>query len=120
MIREQGLNHWISHIASILNTMADDASHLQHLSDQELIDYFNSHYPQKVSWVLYPPPSKLLSTVISILLSNKLQEVSQQNTRSLLTRTLGAYGVTSVQAWVSTLSEVKDPVPYLLLFGLCY
>jgi len=105
--REQAINFRISHIAGVLNTMADDASRLQHLTDRELIDYFNSVYPQKVSWELYPPPKELLSAVISILSSNKSQEVSQESAHLPL-KALGSYGANSVLASGSTQASVKS------------
>ena len=34
------------------NSMADDCSRLWHLSDNELVDYFDAHYPQPQPWQL--------------------------------------------------------------------
>ena len=42
----------IQHLAGDLNRMADDCSRLWHLTDSQLVAYFNSTYPQKHSWRL--------------------------------------------------------------------
>jgi hypothetical protein len=39
----------VSHIPSVLNTMADDASRLWHLSDSAFLSYFDHTYPQQQS-----------------------------------------------------------------------
>jgi hypothetical protein len=57
----------VSHIPGVLNTMADDASRLWHLSDSAFLSYFNKTYPQQQSWVLCPLRSKMTSAVISAL-----------------------------------------------------
>jgi hypothetical protein len=49
------------------NAMADDASRLFDLSDQQLLTYFNSTYPQEQSWRLWTPPPKLLFAVTTSL-----------------------------------------------------
>jgi hypothetical protein len=41
-----------SHIAGTANAMADDASRLWHLPDQELLTYFSRTYPQESPWEL--------------------------------------------------------------------
>jgi hypothetical protein len=57
----------VSHIPGVLNSMADDASRLWHLSDSAFLSYFNKTYPQPQSWVLCPLRSKMSSAVISAL-----------------------------------------------------
>ena len=39
-------------IPGAVNSMADDASRLWHLGDNELLTHFNLHYPQPTSWTL--------------------------------------------------------------------
>jgi hypothetical protein len=57
----------VSHIPGVLNTMADDASRLWHLSDTAFLAYFNETYPQPESWVLCPLRSRMSSAVTSAL-----------------------------------------------------
>jgi hypothetical protein len=57
----------VSHIPGVLNSMADDASRLWHLSDTDLLTHFNSTYPQRTSWVLCPLRPKMSSAVTSAL-----------------------------------------------------
>ena len=45
------------------NSMADDASRLNHYDDLNLLLYFNSKYPQPKPWVLWTPTSKFVSAV---------------------------------------------------------
>jgi hypothetical protein len=66
----QHFHHYIpthSYLPGPLNSMADDASHLWHLSDPELLTHFNSTYPQHHSWQLCHPTLQMISTVISML-----------------------------------------------------
>jgi hypothetical protein len=57
----------LSYLPGKLNTMADDASRLWHLSDQQLLTYFNTNYPQYLSWQLYQPQPEMNSAVTSAL-----------------------------------------------------
>ena len=49
------------------NNMADDASRLTLLTDQQLLTHFNSAYPQTASWVLWTPTQQFYSAVILAL-----------------------------------------------------
>lgn len=49
------------------NNMADDASRLFQLSDAALLSYFNSTYPQQVSWQLVTPTPQMISAATSAL-----------------------------------------------------
>ena len=51
------------------NVMADDASRLQHLSDDSLLSYFNQHYPQPRPWKLVTLPPEASSKLLSALRS---------------------------------------------------
>jgi len=42
------------------NTMADDCSHLWHLSDDALLTHFNSCYPQAAGWTLCQLPAQCI------------------------------------------------------------
>jgi hypothetical protein len=56
-----------SHLPGQLNAMADDASRLWQLTDQQLLTHFNAVYPQHQSWHIYPPRPAMHSAVISAL-----------------------------------------------------
>jgi hypothetical protein len=56
-----------SYLPGKLNTMADDASRLWHLSDQQLLTHFNHNYPQHLFWQLYRPQPAMNSAVTSAL-----------------------------------------------------
>jgi hypothetical protein len=56
-----------SYLPGQLNSMADDASRLWHLSDEQLLTHFNQRYPQHHSWHMYHPTSAMHSAVISAL-----------------------------------------------------
>jgi hypothetical protein len=49
------------------NAMADDASRLLTLTDDQLLTHFNSTYPQNQSWRLWTPPPEMLSAVTMAL-----------------------------------------------------
>jgi hypothetical protein len=54
-------------IPGTMNLMSDRASHLLHLSDTDLLLYFNSHFPQTRPWHLCQLRNKTRSTLISAL-----------------------------------------------------
>ena len=49
------------------NGMADDCSRLWHLSDAELVSYFNTHYPQPMPWQLCHLNADVASAIHSAL-----------------------------------------------------
>ena len=56
------------HLRGVFNKMADDASRLVHLSDQDFLAYFNSTYPlQSGSWQLHHLRPEMRSALISSL-----------------------------------------------------
>ena len=57
----------IEHLAGDLNRMADDCSRLWNLTDKQLIDYFNTTYPQERSWKLCQLRPEMNSALISAL-----------------------------------------------------
>lgn len=59
---------WISGPA---NQMADDCSRLWHLSDSQLLAYFNSQYPQRQSWKLVHLRPQMLSALTNALLKRR-------------------------------------------------
>jgi len=52
------------------NKLADDASRLTHLTDSQFLHYFNTKYPQRLSWRLWTPPVALQHLLTSTLLGN--------------------------------------------------
>jgi hypothetical protein len=91
-----------SHIAGVANGMADDCSRLWHLTDTQLLDYFNSTYPQKQLWRMWTPSPGMLSAVISAL------QRRRSTPESFLTAWLpkpatGSYGPPSAATMASTL-----------------
>ena len=89
------------HISGVDNLPGDAASRLFHLSNQQLLSHFSTHFPQAQSWKLWTPPKPFLSAVTSALLNNKF------NKESLLkepkpTTTCGTIGPPTVQSWAWT------------------
>ena len=58
----------LHHIPSDHNSMADNCSQLWHLTDDQLLTYFNSTYPQLRSWKMLCLWPKMSSALISSLL----------------------------------------------------
>jgi hypothetical protein len=59
------------YIPGSANAMADDASRLWHLSDEQLLTHFSQLYPQAAPWELVHLPPPLVSPVISSLLGKR-------------------------------------------------
>jgi hypothetical protein len=56
-----------SYLPGKLNAMADDASRLWQLSDDDFLTHFNATYPQDRSWQLYQPRPAICSAVTCAL-----------------------------------------------------
>ena len=81
--------------------MADDASRLFHLSDEEFLTHFNHHYPQPTSYKIVHPRPELTSAVISAL------HRKTSNMESLLVELpppapIGDSGFSTAISWAST------------------
>jgi hypothetical protein len=63
-------------IPGLANAMDDDATCLFLLSVPQLLSHFDSSYPQSVPWQYAHPKPKMLSSVISALLSKWTKLVS--------------------------------------------
>jgi hypothetical protein len=61
----------LRHIPGLANGMADDASRLFHLTDQQLLTHFDFKYPQKISWQLHQLRPETNSSLISALLTKR-------------------------------------------------
>ena len=59
------------HIPGPSNAMADDCSRKWYMSDSELLTYFNSRYPQNVSWQMRHLRPEMNSALISALLRKR-------------------------------------------------
>ena len=57
----------IDFIPGVENSISDLPSRSAHLTDNELLHFFDSHFPQPRSWRLWTPPQKLLSALTSCL-----------------------------------------------------
>ena len=55
------------YLPGLANKMADDCSRLWHLSDSQLLHYFNSVYPQTISWQLVHLRPAMASSLILAL-----------------------------------------------------
>lgn len=77
------------------NAMADDCSRLWHLSDSQLLAYFNSVYPQKISWKLVHLRPPMHSALTSALLKRRQDPRLFLNEPKQKTVT-GWYGKTSL------------------------
>lgn len=88
-------------LAGLLNRMADEASRLFNLSDEELLSHFNSTYPQTKSWQLLRPRPKWLSVVTSALAKKPSDVASFKELRSVLMPT-GNFGSSSAMSSTST------------------
>ena len=88
-------------IAGENNKLADDASRLSHLTDSQFLYYFNTKYPQRLSWRLWTPPLQLQQLLTSTLLgSASTQEYAPPLTAPL--PAIGADGARFASSWPST------------------
>jgi hypothetical protein len=94
----QRFHRYLPHIFYLpgpINKMADDASRLFRLSDDELLTHFNLHYPQTVSWRMLHPSNEMLSSLTSALHRTRPEPASFL--RAPLPKIVaGPYGKTSV------------------------
>ena len=94
-----------------LNTFADDASRLAHLSDTAFLNHFNST-PQNNSFQLWRPSSKILSVVISALRKTRCNRESLLNAPAPPMPT-GSSGPSSQLNWASTPYSKPSRTKYL-------
>ena len=65
--RHYRYNSFSGYIPGQANGMADDPSRLWHLSDSQLLAYFNRVYPQERPWRLVHPRPEMISSILSAL-----------------------------------------------------
>lgn len=109
--REQRAHHRIGHLSGVDNRMADDASRLWHLSDDEFVSYFNQTYPQINSWQLYRLPNTVNSLMTSVLLSEEsnVESVLHELQKQTL---FGPNGATSASSLESTPVSPPSTTPW--------
>jgi hypothetical protein len=97
------------YIPGPLNVMADDLSRRWDLSDSQLLAYFNSTYPQSVSWQLCQLRPELISTTMMALSKQHSPPDFLKAAKPLLQHT-GQSGAVSVNnmAWMPTCP--KEPM----------
>jgi len=100
------------YIAGPVNKMADDCSRLWHLSDSQLLAYFNSMYPQKRPWKLVHLRPEMHSALTLALQKQRPEPLSFLGALAPKMAT-GAHGRSSLpltRAWTPTsLSSGKPP-----------
>jgi hypothetical protein len=84
-----------------VNVMADDASRLFALSDDQLLTHFDTVYPQMNSWRLVHPTSGMLSSVTSALRRKRAEPASFLHQPTPTTKP-GSSGPPFVQTSAST------------------
>lgn len=99
-----------SHIPGLSNAMADDCSRLWHLSDTELLNHFNLHYPQSLPWTLCRLRPAMHSALISALLT-KRPDTASYLSESVPQIARGTFGPISALASTRTLSSSVSPTP---------
>ena len=87
-------------LAGDRNLMADDASRLMHLTDDQLLTYFNTRYPQPNTWKIWTVPPNFRSAVISALHRKPCKPELLLNDPPPPTAT-GIGGMTSAPHWPS-------------------
>jgi Reverse transcriptase (RNA-dependent DNA polymerase). len=100
----QRLHHYIprhDYIPGGSNPMADDASRLFNLSDDDFLTYFNSTYSQDNGFRLVTPTPSLVSAMISALLRKPFNVASLRAVAPAPTPT-GALGPATQLSWAST------------------
>ena len=85
------------------NVMADDCSRLWHLTDTQLLAHFESHYPQRQPWQLFPLREQMHSALISALFKRRSEPECALN-EPVPTIAIGPSGRSSATPTLSTLS----------------
>jgi hypothetical protein len=101
-----------SYLPGELNTMADDASRLWNLNDNELLTHFNATYPQPRSWHLYQPRPEMLSAVICALHRQRSQPASflVEPKQPTTIGTIG-FGSANPSKWIHTSKTSTNRLP---------
>jgi hypothetical protein len=102
-----------SYLPGKLNAMADDASRLWSLSDNELLTHFDASYPQRRSWHTYQPRNVMNSAVI-LALHRKRSEPASFLEEPKQPIPIGRTGWTSANRyrWIHTSKTLTTPLFY--------
>jgi hypothetical protein len=102
-----------SYLPGKLNAMADDASRLWTLTDNELLTHFDLSYPQRRSWHIYHPSAAMNSAVISALHRTRSEPASFLEEPKQPTP-IGRTGWTSANhyKWIRTSKTLTTPLFY--------
>jgi hypothetical protein len=95
-----------------LNLMADDLSRLWHLSDSQMLSYFNEHYPQDQPWQLATLRPAMLSSLTSALQKQRVNPASLLN-EPPKKMVIGASGNTSAKPLVLAPTSKTSPTSFL-------
>jgi hypothetical protein len=95
-----------------LNKMADICSRAWHLSDAQLLTYFNSHFPQSTSWQLCQLRPSMSSGLTSALFTKRSEPESLTNVPEHMTD-IGNAGRNSASsmAWIHNWKESTTQSP---------
>ena len=109
--RHYGYHNRTAHIAGTANVMADDCSRLWHLTDEQLLTHFNSHYPQSLPWQQCTLRPEMNSALLSAL-QRKRQPPESFLLQLQRLKHGGSSGWQSVQSGKSTQSKIPaQPTP---------
>jgi hypothetical protein len=95
-----------------LNVMADDLSRMWHLSDSQLLSYFNLHYPQAQPWTLAPLRPEMLSSLTSALQKVRADPASLLNVPPKR-MVIGASGTSIARPLALAPTSKRSPSSYL-------
>jgi hypothetical protein len=118
----QRLHHYVprhDYIPGGSNALADDASRLFHLPDEEFLTHFDTVHSQGPSYQHVTPTPSLLSAVISALLRKPYSVESLQAELPVPTPT-GRPGVTTQLRWASTPFSKPSRTKYQSYKSSCY
>ena len=89
-----------SHIPGTANLMADLCSRAWHLSDSQLLTYFNLHFPQDVPWQLCRLRPRMNSALITSLYKKRseLASLLSEQPHTTITTNAGKPSVTSISS----------------------
>jgi hypothetical protein len=93
--------------------MADDASQLWKLNDDDFLTHFNVTYPQHRSWQLYQPRPRIHSAVTYALHRKRSEQASFLDVPKQL-KTIGSTGSTFANhsSWIHSSKTSKTPAQY--------
>ncbi len=103
--RQHRYYHHAYYVPGPANVMADDASRLQHLTDEEFLSHFNQVYPQSKPWKLLHLPKETASSLILALRSKSPPLPTLPSAEKLPAKSL-ASGATSANNSMSPLPSM--------------